>query len=1211
MEHHVKDPSRTNQEVLEENSFLRQRIQVLEQAEADRKRTEEALRTSELRYQTMFETTGTIMLIVEEDMTISLANNGFENLTGYKREEVEGKRKWTEFIKKDDLEKMITQHQLRRVDSDLATKSYEFRLIHRDGHLKNILLTVDLIPGTKRSVASLMDITYRKQAEGALQESEKKYCQLFMNAPTAIYEVDYRNRCFISFNEIIPTITGYSREELMRMDPWELFTEESQKTYLERMKMMKGGGDVSASQEYEIRKKDGSILSVNTNIDYVIEDGLPVRARIMAHDITEIKQTEKALKESLQKLANIIDFLPDATFVIDRDKKVVAWNRAMEEMTGVKKEDMIGRGNYAGTIPFYGERRPYLLELIDASDKELESKYNYVHRKGNTLYAEGFTPALYGGKGAYLWATGAPLFDGSGNRIGAIESIRDITDRKLAEEDLVWKTAFLEAQVEANIDGILVVDGTGKKILVNQHLLDIWKVPQDIRDDKDDASLLQYVKSITKYPEQFIEKVLYLYEHPNETSRDEIEFKDGMVLDRYSSPVLGKEGKYYGRIWTFRDITSHKQVEKTLRKSEEYFRTITENASDVLFTVDELGTITYVSPSVEHIVGYSPDELIGMSTFNLFIPDDFPRAIHDFSQALLTKDVAIPNSFRIRHKDGTELIMEGVGKNLMHNPSIASFVVNVRDVTEKKRAEEKFRESQQRLSDIIEFLPDASMVIDKDGKVIAWNRAIEIMTGIKKEEMLGKGNHEYSIPFYGDRRPILIDLALHPDREMEKQYTAIQRVGDILFGEAFTPNLQNGNIHLSATASVLRDSKGEIIAAIECIRDNTERKRLEERLNRAEKMEILGRLAGGVAHDLNNVLGVLVGYSELLTEKLPVEGPLIRYANNIHQSSLRGAAIIQDLLTLARRGVTVSEVVDLNRVIFTYLKTPEFEKLKSYHQNVKIWTDLEDGLLNIKGSPVHLSKTIMNLVSNAAEAVTDQGEVTIKTENRYLDCPLHGYDEMQEGDYVVLTVSDTGDGISADDISKIFEPFYTKKVMGRSGTGLGLAVVWGTVKDHNGYIDVQSTEGKGSTFSLYFPATREDLAKAQEAISTEAYMGRGESILIVDDVEAQRGVAMSMLERLGYRVDAVSSGEKAVEYLKNGKADLVIMDMIMDPGIDGMETYRRILEINPEQKAVIVSGFSESDRVRKAKEMGAGAFVRKPYILEKIGLAIRKELDRK
>jgi len=288
-------------------------------------------------------------------------------------------------------------------------------------------------------------------------------------------------------------------------------------------------------------------------------------------------------------------------------------------------------------------------------------------------------------------------------------------------------------------------------------------------------------------------------------------------------------------------------------------------------------------------------------------------------------------------------------------------------------------------------------VIDKNGKVIAWNRAIEAMAGVKAEEMVGKGNYEYSLPFYGERRPILIDLALRQNQEIEKDYTAIQRRGDIIFGEAFTPNLPPGNVHLSATASVLRDSKGEIVAAIECIRDNTERRRLEERLNRAEKMEALGTLAGGVAHDLNNVLGILVGYSELLLEKIPKGDPLNRHVSYILQSSERGAAIIQDLLTLARRGVAVSEVVNLNDLVSSLSRSPEHDKLKEHHPNITFRIDLRRELLNIKGSPVHLEKMVMNLISNAAEAILDKGEVTIRTENRYLDRPIRGYDEMQEG----------------------------------------------------------------------------------------------------------------------------------------------------------------------------------------------------------------------
>jgi CheY-like chemotaxis protein len=207
-------------------------------------------------------------------------------------------------------------------------------------------------------------------------------------------------------------------------------------------------------------------------------------------------------------------------------------------------------------------------------------------------------------------------------------------------------------------------------------------------------------------------------------------------------------------------------------------------------------------------------------------------------------------------------------------------------------------------------------------------------------------------------------------------------------------------------------------------------------------------------------------------------------------------------------------------------------------------------------------------------------------------------------------VSDTGQGIPAADLKRIFEPFYTKKVMGRSGTGLGLAVVWGTVKDHSGYINVASKEGEGSTFTLYFPVTGDELSAERVGISISEYMGKGESILIVDDVEAQRNLATEMLKKLNYDIQSVSSGEEAVAYFTEHQADLMVLDMIMDPGMDGLETYRRVLEIFPKQKAIIVSGFSETERVYAAQALGAGACVKKPYVIEKLGKAVKRELDR-
>ncbi len=384
----------------------------------------------------------------------------------------------------------------------------------------------------------------------------------------------------------------------------------------------------------------------------------------------------------------------------------------------------------------------------------------------------------------------------------------------------------------------------------------------------------------------------------------------------------------------------------------------------------------------------------------------------------------------------------------------------------------------------------------------------------------------------------------------------------------------------------------------------------ERQLHQAQKMEAIGTLAGGVAHDLNNVLYGLVGYPQLLLMQIPEKSPLREPILTIQKSGEKIAAIVQDLLTLARRGVAVTEVVNLNNIVSEYLISPEYENLKDFHPNVKLETDLQTGLLNILGSPIHLSKTVMNLVSNANEAMPKGGKISISTENRYIDRPIRDYDNITEGDYVVLRVSDTGIGISSANMERIFEPFYTKKVMGRSGTGLGMAVVWETVKDHKGYIDVQSTEGKGTTFALYFPVTRKEVAKDKSLVSIQDYMSKGESILVVDDVEEQRKIASIMLKELGYSVAVVSSGEEAVNYLKDNSADLLVLDMIMDPGIDGLETYKKILEFHSGQKAIIVSGFSETERVKEAKRLGAGTYVKKPYLLEQIGIAVKTELEK-
>jgi signal transduction histidine kinase/ActR/RegA family two-component response regulator len=397
----------------------------------------------------------------------------------------------------------------------------------------------------------------------------------------------------------------------------------------------------------------------------------------------------------------------------------------------------------------------------------------------------------------------------------------------------------------------------------------------------------------------------------------------------------------------------------------------------------------------------------------------------------------------------------------------------------------------------------------------------------------------------------------------------------------------------------------------ERIHAEKERRKLENRLHMAQKMEAFGALAGGVAHDLNNILGSMVSYPDLLLRDLPQESPLRGTLETIKKSGIKAAVIVNDMLTLARGGVTTTSVVNLNSIISDYCMSPEFEQLKFFHQGVEIETRLEQELWNIRGSFFHLSKVIMNLVSNAAEAIPEKGRVVVVTGNRSVRHSIKDHEEIKNGEYAILCVSDTGIGIPHEDLEKIFEPFYTKKTLGRSGTGLGMAVVWSTVKDHEGYITVESIEGSGTKFTVYFPSTNEPLPPVQALFPGAELSGKGESILVIDDVPEQREVAGRILETIGYAVHAVGSGEEAIEYLKQASADLLLLDMLMEPGMDGLETYRKILEIHPGQKALMVTGFSETSRVKEALKLGAGGYVKKPYLMDQIGRAVRAELDRK
>lgn len=1066
-----------------------------------------------------------------------------------------------------------------------------------------IILIASMLMWNRRLAS---EIVKRKQSEQALRESESRYRALFELAPDPMALTDLEDGRLLDVNQAFVSWSGYSHQEVIGKTTLELgfwMNPRNRAAMVERLAAAKSvyGLDV------RMCKKGGEVRDGVFSARLTEKDGRRELFSIV-HDITQRKRGEEALATANEELAQIIDFLPDATFVIDKGGTVIAWNRAVEEMTGIEARDILGRGEYAYAVPFYGERRPILIDLVFKPAREIEEQYTFVRREGATLIAEVELSSL-GGRRCWLRGKASPILDRRGEITGAIESIRDITDHKQAEEALRESRQRVADIIEFLPDATLVLDRDGKIIAWN-------KAIEEMTGDKASEMLGKgnYEHAVPFYGERRPVLVdLALNSNPgleklytSITRSGDILSGEAFVshlpagirhLSATASVLRDAKGEVVAAIECIRDNTRHKLAEEALRESEARYREFFVTSRDAVFITSPEGQWVDFNDAAVELFGFADrGDLARESVVQRYESSEERGALlKTIEETGFVKEFPA----RLRQKGGSvmDTLITAVPVRTPEG-MVKSYVGTIRDVSRQKRAERALRDSEERNAAIIAAMPDLLFILSEEGEYLDFHAPAENLLAIPSDRIVGGNINEIGLLPEVERNVREAIRRAIATREVQRVDYQLDTPADVRDFEARIARLDDHKV-----LSIVRDITQQRLA-------EEERREFEERLQRAEKMEALGVLAGGVAHDLNNVLGIVVGYAEMLADEASESGSLSSYAREILQAGERAGAIVQDLLTLTRRGVPSRSVLNLNRIIIDCMASPEFAKLSSHHPGVKVTTDLEADLLNLSGSSVHLGKSFFNLVSNAAEAMPGGGTVTVKTANQYLDQPLSGYDRVREGDYVVLTITDTGQGISGSDLKRIFEPFYTKKVMGRSGTGLGLAVVWGTVKDHHGYINVESEPDRGTTFTLYIPVTREEITPEGPVLSVAAYLGNGESILVVDDVKEQRELATKMLAKLNYRVNAVANGEEAVEYLQHHRVDLVILDMIMDPGLDGLATYRNILEIQPRQKAIIVSGFSETERVVKARELGAGAYVKKPYVLEKLGVAVRKELDR-
>jgi two-component system, cell cycle sensor histidine kinase and response regulator CckA len=1028
--------------------------------------------------------------------------------------------------------------------------------------------------------------------------------------------------------------------------------------------------------------------------------------------LRESKRAEEALRENRRQLTDIIEFLPDATLAIDKKGHVIIWNKAIEKMTGIPAAEMIGKCDYAYAIPFYGEARPQLMDLVFADREEIAARYPNTTHQGNTVMAEVFCNALHNNEGAWVFAKASPLHDQSGKIIGAIESIRDITEskqaeealreseenfrhflddsplgvrivtaegeavyanraildiygfssveelrttplknrytpesyvefkkryerrrqgedslseyevnvvrkngevrhllvsrkgqlwdgkkqyqllyrditeRKQAEEALASSLSLLKATMESTADGILVVDLSGRITLWNHKFTDMWQIPEELLSKHLDELALNYVFQQMAQPEVFLAKVRELYGKPEESSNDQLDLADGRIFERYSQPQrIGDD--VVGRVWSFSDITERKQAEEALLQARDDWESTFDSLTDMVTIHDKNFDIVRANSSARRMLRLPlSGNLTNAKCFKCYHGTEKPPDGCPSCRSLETEQ---PCSFELFEPHlNRHLEIRAIPRFDTHHQCIGLVHV-VRDITERKQAEEETQRERAFFDRLVETAPEGIAIADTQGRVMRVNAEFVRMFGYGADEAIGQR---------------IDDLVAPPARQEEaRALTASATQGSEILLETVRRRKDGTLVDVSLiVAPILIAGKQEAVYAI--YRDITKRKRAEEasekagaQLRQSQKMEAIGQLAGGVAHDFNNLLTGILGNITLMRGSLPPADPLLENLNAAETAAHQVADLTKKLLTFSRSAMVLPVPMNITAALDATLALLK----QSLPATMDIVRDYEQTTWNVLVDQSQMTQILLNLAVNARDAMKGKGTLTIRARNEVVgEEYLQTHPFARTGEFVHLSVTDTGPGMSSEVMQHLFEPFYTTKPLG-SGTGLGLSVVYGAVKQAGGWITAVSTEGVGVTFDIYLSRCLEEPMQPFTP-SPFSVNVRGGTVLVVEDEPVVCAVAQALLSRSGYTVLTAPDGASALNVLRDYPVGigLILLDMTM-PGMTTGEIVRAIRTLDPTVPILLNSGYTSNGAVKQMlAEDSVQGFLGKPYDLDQL-----------